>query len=192
MTQASMDRARASDSHSGQFPEAVCPHVSLVTPTETFWKEDQIALHQDMLIQTDREAGVALVNIHWNEMSSPVVCCPVTVKLKLEELRVAKRLSHCCGKNLHNWRPQASSAESVSIQDWVIFSAISSFQPKWSTAFSLHFQSERLQYSQFWGRAGLMWVQGRAELRDKSGKKASCQHRGCGQLQGQAGKDSGR
>lgn len=69
-------------------------------------------------------------------MSSPVVCCPVAVKLKPKELRVAKRLSHCCRKNLHDWRPQASTAESVSIQDCVIFSAISLFQPLWST--SLH------------------------------------------------------
>lgn len=37
----------------GPFPKAVHPHSSLVTPTETFWKEGQIALHQDMLIQTD-------------------------------------------------------------------------------------------------------------------------------------------
>lgn len=57
----------------------------------------------------------------WDEMSSPVVCCPVAVKLKTEELRVAKRLSHCCRKNLHDWRPQARTAESVSIQDCVIF-----------------------------------------------------------------------
>ena len=63
----------------------------------------------------------------WVEMSSPVVCCPVAVKLKPEELRVAKRLSHCFGKDLHDWCPQASSAESVSIQDCVIFSAISSY-----------------------------------------------------------------
>lgn len=67
-------------------------------------------------------------------MSSPVVCCPVAVKLKPEELRVAKRLSHCCGKNLHDWCPQASRAESVSIQDCVIFSTISLFQPTWSTS----------------------------------------------------------
>lgn len=60
-------------------------------------------------------------HIPWDEMSSPVVCCPVAVKLKPEELRVAKRLSHCCRKNLHDWRPQASSAESVSIQNCVIF-----------------------------------------------------------------------
>lgn len=57
----------------------------------------------------------------WDEMSSPVVCCPVAVKLKPEQLRVAKRLSHCCRKNLHDWCPQASRAESVSIQDCVIF-----------------------------------------------------------------------
>ena len=37
----------------GQFPKAACPHVPLVTPTETFWKEGQIILHQGMLIQTD-------------------------------------------------------------------------------------------------------------------------------------------
>lgn len=37
----------------GQFPKAVHPHVSLVTPTETCRKEGQIILHQGVLIQTD-------------------------------------------------------------------------------------------------------------------------------------------
>lgn len=37
----------------GQFPKEARPQVFLVTPTETHWKEGQIALHQDMLIQTD-------------------------------------------------------------------------------------------------------------------------------------------
>lgn len=88
-----------------------------------------------------------------NEMSSPVVCCPGAVKLKLKKLRAAKRLSHCSGKNLLNWRPQASSAETVSIQDCVIFSAISSFRAKWSTACSPHLHSQHRQRGQFWGKA---------------------------------------
>ena len=72
---------------------------------------------------SDRQLGQDGFGEHtlWDEMSSPVVCCPVAVKLKPEQLRVAKRLSHCCGKNLHDWCPQASRAESVSIQDCVIF-----------------------------------------------------------------------
>lgn len=47
-------------------------------------------------------------------------------------------MSHCSRKNLHNWHPQASSAETVSIQDCVIFSAISSSRSKWNTACSPH------------------------------------------------------
>lgn len=85
----------------------------------------------------------------WYEMSSPVVFCLVAVKLKPEKLRVAKRLSHCCGKNLHDWRPQASSAESVSIQGCVVFFSYF-FIP---SCFSSHEQSGHLQHCQFWGRA---------------------------------------
>lgn len=85
----------------------------------------------------------------WYEMSSPVVFCLVAVKLKPEKLRVAKRLSHCCGKNLHDWRPQASSAESVSIQSCVVFFSYF-FIPG---CFSSHEQSGHLQHCQFWGRA---------------------------------------
>lgn len=92
-------------------------------------------------------------NTLWNETSSPVVRCPGAVKLKLKKLRVTKRLSHCSGKNLLNWCPQASSAETVSIQDCVIFSAISSFRAKWSTACSPHLNSQHQQRGQFWGKA---------------------------------------
>lgn len=36
-----------------QFPEAARPHIRLVTPSETFYKEVQLVLHQVMLTQAD-------------------------------------------------------------------------------------------------------------------------------------------
>lgn len=115
---------RASASHKGWLPKAVCPHISLVTPTDTFSEEKKRPKHLSCgYADSDRQLrqGGFGENTLWNEISSPVVCCPGAVKLKLKKLRVAKRLSHCSRKNLHNWRPQASSAETVRIQDCVIF-----------------------------------------------------------------------
>lgn len=123
-----------------------------------------------------------------------MVCCPVAVKLKPEELGVAKRLSHCCGKNLHDWRPQASRAESVSIQDGVIFSAISSFQPTWSTSLCTYRVGiYSTVSSEEKGKDWLpdVWVQGLTP-EDKTTKKTNCQNQDCGQLQEWSGKESGR
>lgn len=152
-------QSRASAGHKRWFPKAVCPHISLVTSADNFQnekKKKEESNHPSWgCADSDRQLsqGGFGENTLWNEMSSPVVCCPGAVKLKLKKLRVAKRLSHCSGKNFLNWRPQASSAETVSIQDWVIFSAISSFRAKWSTACSPHLHSQHRQRGQFWGKA---------------------------------------